>query len=274
MPRVLCLHGSGSNATIFSSQTFAVRRLLPKDYEFIYVDGPFRCDPDPAITFPGPYYCWYNTPTSVKFAAAHRAVARIIEEKGPFDFVMGFSQGGAVAGSVIVHYALANPTAPPLFQGAIFLCSTIPFSIDIDHGLDVREYFGIPVDKPVRTGCPTEMPEHLVTDPYFLMQQGSIAKTVDGYSAKEAERIKASDVFFQIIHRSTDDVCLNIPTAHCFGKRDRWIGHSKDLADLCREDSRSVFEHGGGHEVPKNEAESIARTIQRMFEHVRRFEDA
>ncbi len=43
--------------------------------------------------YPGPYRCWYRTPTAAKVAAAHKHVLSFVERReGGFDVVMGFSQ--------------------------------------------------------------------------------------------------------------------------------------------------------------------------------------
>ena len=74
--------------------TASFRALLPANYEFVFVDAPIRCDPAPGVAafYPGPYLCWYNTPTTAKVAESHEFVSHIMQEQGPFDAVMGFSQ--------------------------------------------------------------------------------------------------------------------------------------------------------------------------------------
>lgn len=70
------------------------RSLLSSDYEFTFVDGPDSCSPAPGIAsiYPGPYLCWYQTPTTKAVTKAHDLVRSILAEKGPFDGIMGFSQ--------------------------------------------------------------------------------------------------------------------------------------------------------------------------------------
>ena len=72
----------------------AFRNLLPSNYQFTFVDGPTECDAAPGIgnVYVGPYLCWYQSPTTSAVARAHKLVSKIVEEKGPFDAVMGFSQ--------------------------------------------------------------------------------------------------------------------------------------------------------------------------------------
>ena len=48
----------------------------------------------------------------------------IIEEEGPFDGVIGFSQGAAVAANILLLYQAKNLFGPPPFKVAVFLCAT------------------------------------------------------------------------------------------------------------------------------------------------------
>jgi predicted esterase len=50
-----------------------------------------------------------------------------ITEHGPFDAVMGFSQGAALAASLIINHRKKNPTSAPLFRAAVFICGVRPW---------------------------------------------------------------------------------------------------------------------------------------------------
>jgi hypothetical protein len=85
---------SCTESYILTSTTANFRALLPLDYEWIFVDGPAECDAAPGVAafYPPPYRCWYTTPTTAKMDLAQQCVSSIIQEVGPFDAVMGFSQ--------------------------------------------------------------------------------------------------------------------------------------------------------------------------------------
>jgi predicted esterase len=54
-----------------------------------------------------------------------------MEREGPFDAVMGFSQGAALAYSLLDHHVhTKGPDAPPLFKAAVFICAGIPYELD------------------------------------------------------------------------------------------------------------------------------------------------
>lgn len=86
----------------------AFRSLLPSWYEFVFIDGGIKCNPAPGVEdfYSEPYLCWYNTPTTAKVTEAHRRVSAIIENDGPFDAVMGFSQVCATISPIISSLSL------------------------------------------------------------------------------------------------------------------------------------------------------------------------
>lgn len=92
--RVLCLHGAGTSADIFKLQTERFRALLPSDFEYAWVDGEIETDAAPGVeeVFPGPYLSFYDLCTTDQLADAHAQCKEVLEEEGPFDAVMGFSQ--------------------------------------------------------------------------------------------------------------------------------------------------------------------------------------
>lgn len=265
--RILCLHGQGVNARIFSEQTEALRAFLPSQYEFIFRDAPFVCGPAPggiAKMYPkDTYRCWYTSPSTERVRAAHKAIIKIIKELGGVDGVMGFSQGAAVAASLILHRQLVNEI--PLFRVAIFICSPVPFSRSLDYGIDTRKYFGligggVPIPAPPRLNCPDTVPSHLVTDVHYLNGEEEIEDEL--IITKMQERREASynvgqrtGTYYQMFHPSVDEVRIEIPTANIFGRRDAWRLHSMDLMRLCDPLMTTTMEHAGGHIVPQNQAE-------------------
>ncbi|CAL5865815.1 uncharacterized protein PFLUO_LOCUS21 [Penicillium psychrofluorescens] len=130
--RFLCLHGSGTNAEILEIQTGGLRQQLEqKGHRFIFVNGRQDAQVESELEgiFEGPFYNHYpRGPTpGAGVLEAFEHTYRIISEQGPFDAVMGFSQGAALAAALIIHHAKVNPHAPPLFRAAVFICGGCPF---------------------------------------------------------------------------------------------------------------------------------------------------
>ena len=137
----------------------------------------------------------------------------------------------------------------------------MPFSQGLDFGIDARRYFGLTGKrKPSRPGCPTLVPEYLITDPAYLRGEDELESSSDDDSLTSFQN--PHKIYYQMYHASVDKVRINIPTANVLGQRDQWRLHSKDLIDLCARDLTTVFEHDGGHEIPHSASEGICDAIE------------
>ena len=138
----------------------------------------------------------------------------------------------------------------------------MPFSQSLDVGIDARRYFGLSGKlKPSRPGCPTIVPEYLITDPAYLEGEDELDESSsddDGPPNFHNPR----EIYYQMYHASVDKIRINIPTANIFGRQDQWRLHSKDLVDLCVRDLTTVIEHDGGHEIPHSASEGICDAIE------------
>lgn len=168
---------------------------------------------------------------------------------------------------------MSPPGADPLFRAAIFICSPVPFSSDLEYGVDARTYFGTPVRRPnpVRPGCPTTIPPYLICESRYLrgeerLQKEKQQKRVSGNFEKVlSPKHLSKESWYQMFHHTVDGVRISIPTAHVYGFRDQWRLHSRDLVQLCDEGTANVFEHEGGHEIPKDASEDICTLIETLF---------
>lgn len=73
------------------------------------------------ISHADPTHYSYFDPTGESVLAAIDALDRYVETEGPFDGVIGFSQGASLAVMFMVSYAHLHPNAPLPFTCAIFL---------------------------------------------------------------------------------------------------------------------------------------------------------
>ena len=72
-----------------------------------------------------PYRCFYEFDASVpQLLRAHEYLSEIIEEDGPFEGVLGFSQGAEIAASLL-FYQGTNVT----FKFAVFIGGTQPYDV-------------------------------------------------------------------------------------------------------------------------------------------------
>ena len=109
--------------------------------------------------------------------------------EGPFDAVMGFSQGASIAATFIVKMSSeASTLIDSAFRCAIFICAG------------------------------------------------------DAWDSHGGGTVLRADVVGEVIR---------IPTVHIIGFKDQMYESSVGLSRLCDGQCREVFDHGGGHEVPR-----------------------
>ena len=73
------------------------------------------------------YYQYYDMRSAESLVAALSQLERYIEEEGPFDGVLGFSQGAGLAATYLARLSRDQPSKPLPFKCAIFFCGPIPF---------------------------------------------------------------------------------------------------------------------------------------------------
>jgi predicted esterase len=107
LPRILCLHGGGSNADIFHAQTRFIRYALRGRFEFIFVNGPFESKPGPDI-LPifedcGPYFRWSSEEAGEEEGEATAKVLQRLEQEERIVGLLGFSQGVRVVMGLLLR---------------------------------------------------------------------------------------------------------------------------------------------------------------------------
>ncbi|RMD42203.1 hypothetical protein DV735_g2934, partial [Chaetothyriales sp. CBS 134920] len=122
------------------------RSLLPDHFKYEFFEGEheYAAAEGCADIFPGPYYAFYPVPTAIDVELAHQYVAEIMEDEGPFDAVMGFSQGAALAASILLRHEKEKPLEASPFRFAVFICGSLPYWFEDTQGVDVAGLFLAP----------------------------------------------------------------------------------------------------------------------------------
>ncbi|KAI0439715.1 serine hydrolase FSH [Xylaria telfairii] len=104
LPKILCLHGSGTSAEIFRIQAIRLSRLLQSHFDLVYVDGFMDTGPGPGVLpfFEGmePYKRWLTDKDGEKEERPWSDLGRLVElfnRQGPFVGIIAFSQGAKAA---------------------------------------------------------------------------------------------------------------------------------------------------------------------------------
>ncbi|XP_068238056.1 esterase OVCA2 [Palaemon carinicauda] len=110
--RVLCLHGYRQTGDSFREKTGAFRKLLKKSVEFVFMTSPLVVPPFEEnekedggsgwwFSQPNDYFRAQDESDCIKgFEESLAAVDKQFQENGPFDGILGFSQGAAMLGLI------------------------------------------------------------------------------------------------------------------------------------------------------------------------------
>lgn len=111
--KVLCLHGYRQNADAFKSKIGSFRKYVNKYAEFVFVDAPHVAPPLQADGEPDPLQksWWFNkddgtfkgtnkSGPAVGFDESLKRVEEVWVNDGPFQGILGFSQGACFAGII------------------------------------------------------------------------------------------------------------------------------------------------------------------------------
>ncbi|KAF2234988.1 hypothetical protein EV356DRAFT_514626 [Viridothelium virens] len=231
LPRILCLHGGGVTAEVFSLQCRTLIQHLGHKFRFCFADGPFPSTPGPGMiptfqhvqTFrrwlrwspehpdPGPDAMIEKIDENL-----HQAMDRDDQQGGTGDWValMGFSQGAKVCASLLLRQQirttkLGATMAGSKFKFAVLLAGRAPLlSLDVE-----------------------------VTDSLAL---------VDANELTTGAFANVSGPFMQ-----GDEHVLCLPTLHVHGMKDPGLAlHRQLLKDYCKPGTTRVVEWDGDHRVP------------------------
>ncbi|KAK5656790.1 hypothetical protein OQA88_4338 [Cercophora sp. LCS_1] len=229
LPRILCLHGGGSNARIFKAQTRALRSQLANHFRFVFADAPFPSEPGPDVTSVyakfGPFRRWLRSGPHHPYVDPEEAVADIEESiyeamdrddlqqaTGPFVAVLGFSQGAKMAASLLLRQQvraqkLGTHLAGTGFQFAVVMNGRGPL---------------------------------LTMDP-CLLPANSVLVDASQIALDQPPTV-------QDLRRG--EHILRLPTIHVHGLQDPGLGlHRRLLHDYCSKEAKLV-EWDGPHRVP------------------------
>ncbi|KAL7935482.1 DUF341 domain-containing protein [Trichoderma chlorosporum] len=141
--KILCLHGGGTSSQIFEIQTAAIRRELSMDSSFVFefLEGNIAWPPPAGIHEFMPeateFFGYYdlNQPTTITQAVDQ--LEEYVRSEGPFDGVIGFSQGAGLAAMLLMR---AHNRVTPIFSFAIFFCGAGLFNTEALRRGELREF--------------------------------------------------------------------------------------------------------------------------------------
>ncbi|ROT35061.1 hypothetical protein SODALDRAFT_394970 [Sodiomyces alkalinus F11] len=210
----------------------------------------------------GPYYSHTKgyDPENMRGAIDH--LEEIIDEAGPFDGVLGFSQGAALALSYLHLCESRNEPSP--FKFALCFSSVMPCSADPDYGNCLLQRI-CPLDDALDgsdgdgEGTLGSTQRTLFCDllhrtVFPAQKSGSLLPNYDVAVYQQGGYLSVAP---RLMLPSATETKIRIPTVHVSGKKDaEFMRNMAETArGLCDEKYTKTLEHVGGHQPPQKEAD-------------------
>lgn len=122
--RVLCLHGFRTSAEIMETQLAKLDRSVLDLLDMVFLDGPYPAEGKSDVEgfFAPPYYEWFQFDRNEKdvnyrnLDECIQIISDFMETQGPFDGLVGFSQGAFLAAALagMQQQGLALTSVPTL----------------------------------------------------------------------------------------------------------------------------------------------------------------
>jgi pimeloyl-ACP methyl ester carboxylesterase len=222
------------------------------------VDAPFDSTPAAGIDsfFPPPYYTFWRGTDPKDVKSAHKRLLDLLDRQGPYDGVVCFSQGCSLIASFILYHNNERPEEPLPFAAAIFICGGIPLAVLTDLGLSVSaEAWEINN----RTGRELQEKAAAAGDEIQAIMEGGLAARRGLWDRTDALEqdpsapfpMDRTNVFGLDFTRFPDTLKISIPTVHIYGSKDPRYPSSMQLVHLSDEKKRRIYDHTGGHDIPR-----------------------
>ncbi|KAK6073697.1 citrinin biosynthesis oxidoreductase CtnB [Seiridium cupressi] len=244
LPRILCLHGGGTNAQIFESQCRVISAHLEPYFRLVFAEAPYESTPGPGVTSVyadyAPFKRWLRWLPGDERTNDERVVHdidRAVEETmisddkrgatGQWVALLGFSQGAKLAMSLLIRQDVrrarqAPPNPGPHWAFGVILAGRAP-PVALDSG-----FFN----------------STMLCDPSQL----DIARPPD------------------LIDAMSEDHRVRVPTIHMQGLLDQGLHlHREMLEDYCIEGTTRLIEWDAAHVVALKRTD-VNRLVMQILE--------
>lgn len=245
LPRILCLHGGGTNARIFNAQCRAIKEQLSNDFRLVFAEAAFpsHAGPDVLSVYKdwGPFKRWLRWLPSQPNPGPQAIVdaldqslynAMLLDDMrgatGEWVALLGFSQGAKVSASLLYRqqleeeiYGIGN--ASTRFRFGVLFAGRAPL-VCLDPDAE--------------------------TDP--SLPDASQITDVKGYKRPALPH---------------GENMLKIPTVHVHGTNDPGLDlHQQLFEEFCEPQSRRLVVWDGDHRLPlkRNDVAKVVREIREL----------
>jgi hypothetical protein len=244
--------------------------------------------PDFTGGFAEPYLAYYDYPSPESVGRAHALIEEALETDGPFDGMLGFSQGAGLAMSYLLHQRINSPHIPSEFKFGIFFSTSSLQSSDPEykrteimallealneeHTLAFHDLIMSPtttqkdfVDAPLTKALPPSQQKLMFQLGWSLnvaWQTRDGSKITDEVEVLDQfrENTVSRELFPRFYHAVYTSERLGIPTVHSWGRNDSEAlkGSAALGLELCSDGHAVCVPHAGRHEIPAKREEVVA----------------
>ncbi len=249
LPAILCLHGGGSNATVFKIQTRRLIWALDKQFRFVFAQAPIEGTPGhgmlPVFASCAPFYRWVNrrfkagesdveTTPQAEIDTIDNIIQTVMEANGGVDTfkgVMGFSQGARLTAGLLLRQKIQERDRD---LGVASASASASSSSGDGNGNGSTT-------TTTSTTTPTLTPK---TNFAFGVMIGGPCPPIG--------------LFDESVGVNVEDYKLlkEIPTVHAWGRDDHIRPGCEELARLCESDHSFHMDFEGGHHLPLKDVEA------------------
>jgi hypothetical protein len=269
------------------------------DHTFDFIDAQFEGPAAPGIAgvFPGPYFVWHEQHTPQSVDSVHRYLESVIDEDGPYDGIIGFSEGAALAASYLLskeyRATLGDVDECPEngIKLAVFFNSIKPYSPSEEIGRDSTKEFqrelrrhslflkgqnaerrGSSVSQE-QMGALAERRQSIISQRRESINEwkqsgmpGRKASTSSSHSGVLDEKVQSqvwNSLFSPVFCFDPDSFpCkIQVPTLHIIGAMDQFKDYSKELTTLCDPEQMEVAILDIGHDISRS-GEGLEITVE------------
>lgn len=248
LPRILCLHGGGTNARIFQAQCRVLERALNGIFRLCFAEGRYSSIPGPDVVSVyrsfGPFKAWIPSPAdlephddhSVAWEVQTALEAAMADDDakgadGEWMALMGFSQGAKVCASLLFAQQQQQKMRRRHEDGT-----------KGNRNENINFRFGV-----LLAGRAPLVPNYV--DPGWL--SGPEIGKENSFSAKDASLVIQEQ--------------LQVPTLHVHGTSDPGIElHRNLLRQYCDPKTSRLIEWSGGHRVPIR-SQDVSRVVEEIL---------
>lgn len=160
-----------------------------------------------------------------------------------------FSQGCVLGSSLLLLHQEETPHLPPPFKSATFICGGASMIMLQELG------FHISAEAHERDSASRTALE---------LQAGSAAVLSQGVNRwKGLNSISGGLSEDELRNEIQSPYRIDIPTLHVYGSKDPRYAAGVHLSGVCNPEKRRIYNHGGGHEIPRTN--EVSSSIADLF---------